>query len=256
MTAVRRTVVLLHAFPLSAQMWTEQSARLAERGCQVLTPDQRGFGAIPLGDDPPSLDVVADDVARLLDADALDQVVLGGISMGGYVAMAMLRRHADRVCALILMDTKASADAPPAVENRERIARTILAERTPRVLVDDVLPGLVGKTTRRERPQALARIRSLAEEASPESVAWAQRAMAARPDSTDTLRGTTVPALVLVGEEDELSTVEDAQAMADALPRSRLVTVPRAGHLTPLETPAEVNAELTEFLVGLDASRI
>jgi len=240
-------VVLLHAFPLSAAMWAAQRDALAG-SCTVLTPDQRGFGGRPLGDDVPSLDVVADDVAGLLDAAGLDRVVLGGLSMGGYVAMAFLRRFAGRVAGLVLADTKASADPAPARENRERIARTVLAERSPRVLVEEVLPGLVGETTARSRPDVLSRVRALVEAAEPESVAWAQRAMAAREDSFDTLRASNVPALVIVGEEDRLTTLDDARAMAEALPNGRLLTVARAGHLTAMEDPAEFTAILRGFL--------
>lgn len=243
-------VVLLHAFPLSAAMWAAQRDALAG-SYTVLTPDQRGFGGRPLGDDVPSLDVVADDVAALLDAAGLDRVVLGGLSMGGYVAMAFLHRFADRVAALVLADTKATADPAPARENRERIARTVLAERSPRVLVDEVLPGLVGETTASSRPDVLGRVRALIEAAEPEAVAWAQRAMAAREDSFDTLRASNVPALVIVGEEDRLTTVDDARAMADALPNARLLTVARAGHLTAMEDPAEFTAILRGFLAEI-----
>ena len=102
-------LVLLHAFPLSSAMWMSQREELAA-SCRVITPDQRGFGGSPLGDDPPSLDAAADDVAALLDKLGLDRVVLGGLSMGGYVAMSFLRRHGDRVDALVLADSKATAD--------------------------------------------------------------------------------------------------------------------------------------------------
>jgi pimeloyl-ACP methyl ester carboxylesterase len=244
-------VVLLHAFPLSSAMWAAQREALGDDGYRVLTPDQRGFGGRPLGGEVPSLDVVADDLAGLLDAEGLDRVVLGGLSMGGYVAMAFLRRFADRVAALVLADTKASADPEPTRDNRQRIARTVLAERSPRVLLEEVVPGLVGETTARCRPDVLRRVRELAAAAPPEAVAWAQRAMAARADAFGTLRATAVPALVVVGEEDRLATVDDARAMAEALPHGRLLTVARAGHLTAMEDPAEFTAILRGFLAEL-----
>jgi pimeloyl-ACP methyl ester carboxylesterase len=199
--------------------------------------------------------VVADDLAGLLDAEGLDRVVLGGLSMGGYVAMAFLRRFPERVAALVLADTKASADTEPARENRERIARTTLAERSPRVLVEDVLPGLVGETTAGSRPDVVTRVRALVEAAPPDAVAWAQRAMAARPDSFDTLRGTAVPALVVAGTEDRLATVDDARAMVEALPDGRLLTIAGAGHLTAMEDPAEFTAVLRGFLAELSLIR-
>ena len=232
-------LVLLHAFPLSSAMWEAQAAGLAGVA-RVVTPDLRGFGASPLGADEPSLDHAADDVAALLDRLGLGTVVLGGLSMGGYVAMAFLRRHPGRVAGLLLADTKAGADPAAARENRLRIAGRLDADGTADVLVEDVLPALTGPTTAAERPEVVARVRAMVESVPPAAAAWAQRAMAARPDSLDVLRGVDVPALVLRGDEDALAGQADVAAMVDALPQGRLETLPRAGHLTALEVPDEV----------------
>jgi pimeloyl-ACP methyl ester carboxylesterase len=240
-------VVLLHAFPLSSTMWEAQHDGLADV-CRLITPDLRGFGGSPLGDDPPSVDRMADDVAALLDRLGLDRVVLGGLSMGGYVVMAFLRRHPDRVRAVVLASTKGGADPEPARQNRERIAREVVADRGTQVLVDDVLPGLLGESTKKQRPEVLARVRELVLATQPAAVAWAQRAMAARPDSFDTLRRADVPALVLVGDEDELFPLREGQAMADALPDARLVTIGGSGHLSPMENPDEFNAAVRGFV--------
>jgi pimeloyl-ACP methyl ester carboxylesterase len=243
-------LVLLHAFPLSSAMWLDQRDGLAGV-CRVITPDQRGFGGSPLGDDPPSLDVAADDVAELLDRLDLEQVVLGGLSMGGYVAMALLRRHPERISALVLADTKANADPEAARANRERIAAAVESDDASTVLVDEVLPTLLGSTTVASRPLVSGRVRGLVQAAPPAAVAWAQRAMAARPDSFDALRAFDRPALVIVGAEDVLAPPPDAQAMAEALPQSRLVIVPEAGHLTAVETPEAFNAAVGGFLTEL-----
>jgi pimeloyl-ACP methyl ester carboxylesterase len=243
-------VVLLHAFPLSSAMWLGQRNDLGEV-CRVITPDLRGFGGSQLGYDEPSLDHMADDVAALLDTLGLDRVVLGGLSMGGYVSMAFLRRHGHRVSALLLADTKAAADAEAARANRHRIADALDESGSTQVLLDDVLPALLGETTVAERPMIQGRVRALLEDAPPAAAAWAQRAMAARPDSFDTLRGVTGPALVVAGDQDALSTLEDAQALVDALPDARLVVVPRSGHLTAVEAPEAFNVAVREFLTSL-----
>ena len=243
-------LVLLHAFPLSSAMWLAQREGLGHL-CRVITPDQRGFGGSDLGDDEPSLDACADDVAELLDRLDLERVVLGGLSMGGYVAMAFLRRHPDRVAALLLADTKASADPEPARANRERIAAAV-GEEGSTVLLDEVLPALLGSTTAASRPMVAGRVRGLVQAAPAPAVAWAQRAMAARPDSFDTLRSFDRPALVVVGEEDVLSPPADAEAMAEALPSARLAVLPEAGHLTAVETPETFSAEVAGFLAGLE----
>lgn len=239
-------LVLLHAFPLSSAMWLEQREALGAR-CRVLTPDLRGFGASALGADEPSLDACADDVITLLDRLGLDRVVLGGLSMGGYAAMALLRRYPGRVQALLLADTKASADPGPARDNRLRIAETVTRDGT-KVLIDDVLPALLGRTTTATRPHVTARVSSFVQAAPPPAVAWAQRAMAARPDSFEVLRATDVPALVVVGEEDALSPVPDAEAMVDALPQGNLVVLAAAGHLSAVEVPDAFAAAVNGWL--------
>lgn len=241
-------LVLLHAFPLSSAMWLGQREGLAHT-CRVVTPDQRGFGGSVLGDDEPSLDRCADDLAALLDRLGLDRVVLGGLSMGGYVAMAFLRAHADRVSGLLLADTKATADPPEAVARRLDVAGRVLTEGSS-ALVDTVLPTLLGATTRASRPAVEARVRGLVLSAPPAAVAWAQRAMAARPDSLELLGSVRVPAVVVVGEEDALSPVADARAMVDALPQGRLVVLPGAGHLSAVETPETFTDAVRLLLPG------
>lgn len=249
-TGIGLPVVLLHAFPLSSAMWLAQRESLAS-GYRVITPDQRGFGGSALGSDPPDLDRVADDVAALLDAKEIDSAVIGGLSMGGYVAMAVLRRHPQRVRGLLLADTKASADSEPVREKRASIAATVEAgDLTP--LVSEVLPTLVGPTTVSSRQLVLGRIRGMVQSAPGPAVAWAQRAMAARPDSFDTLRAVRVPALVIVGEEDELSPPAEAEQLAEAIPQAHLVRLPAAGHLSAVETPEPFNAAVAAFLATLD----
>ena len=243
-------VVLLHGFPLNATTWSAQREALAG-SYRVLCPDQRGFGGTQLGHDEPSLDEVADDVAAMLDAKKLDRVVLGGLSMGGYVAMAFLRRHPERVRALVLADTRAAADTEEARANRLRIAEEVVERGSSTQLVDEFLPKLTGPTTKATKPLVSGRLKAIVESAPPHAVAWAQRAMAARPDSYDTLRGVTVPALVVVGEEDEISPPDEARTIADALPQGRLVTIPGSGHMSSMETPEAFNEALRGFLDAL-----
>ncbi|NRQ32913.1 alpha/beta fold hydrolase [Nonomuraea sp. NN258] len=239
-------VVLLHAFPLSSAMWLAQREGLA-RSCRVITPDLRGFGGSRLGEDEPSIELMADDVARMLDEEGIDRAVVGGLSMGGYVTMAFCRRHPDRVLGVILADTKAGPDAPAARENRERIAQAVLAGGSD-VLVDEVLPALIGPTTKERRAMVFGRVKGLVQSAPPGAVAWAQRAMAGRRDSFDTLAALKAPLLIVVGEEDELSPLADAEAMARTVPESRMEIIPKAGHLSAVEQPEAFNAAVTEFL--------
>lgn len=243
-------LVLLHAFPLSSAMWLAQREGLATR-FRVLTPDLRGFGGSSLGGDAPSIDVMADDVAALLDAKNIDRAIVGGLSMGGYVTLAFCRRHPDRVLGAILADTKATEDTPAAREGRIRTAERLEAEGNVSVLLEDLLPRLVGPTTMRSRALVYGRVRGLVQSTPPQAAAWAQRAMAARADSVGALAGFRAPTLVLHGAEDVIMTEDDARTMAEALPNAELITIPGAYHLTAVEQPQLFNDAVTEFGAAL-----
>ncbi|GAB2744678.1 alpha/beta hydrolase [Salinifilum aidingensis] len=239
-----RPLVLLHAFPVDARMWNGARARL-EHQARVITPDQRGLGESPLAgaDDPdtsgagPSLDTVAADVLALLDDLGLDRVVLGGCSMGGYAAMAVLRAAPERVRGLLLVDTKAAADDEQARANRLSVAERAESSGVGGWLAGDSLPNLLGTTTHETRSAVVERARAIIDSQSGAGVAWAQRAMAARPDNTELLRAHTGPVLLVSGTEDALIPPDDTAALAEQLPNGEFRSVPGAGHLSPLEDP-------------------
>lgn len=246
-------LVLLHGFPLDHRMW--QDAAAAVPGARaVLAADLPGAGAAdgPELPDPPSVEAAADALARDLDEAGIRRAVVGGLSMGGYVALALLERHPELVAGLALVDTKSTADAPEARANRLRIADE--AEREGSVApVRPMSTTLVGETTRSSRPDLPERIAGWIEEQQPASVAWAQRAMAARPDRTAVLAAWTGPVAVVVGDEDTLTPVEAARHMADAAAQAQLVVVPRAGHMSALEQPDAVGLALGELCQRADA---
>ncbi|GAA2750835.1 alpha/beta hydrolase [Kitasatospora cinereorecta] len=242
-------LVLLHAFPLSARMWACQLERIPGPSgdhARVIVTDQRGFGAAPLGADEPSLDAVADDVARLLDALGVERAVVGGLSMGGYAAMAFARRHPQRLCGLLLADTKATVDTDAARTNRERIAAAVLARDSVALLAEErIEDGLLAPGT---APELVADVRAMIAEAPSKAVAWAQRAMAARGDSLDVLAGLDVPAAVIVGELDAVTPLAEARLMVGALPDAELTVIPSVGHLSSLEAPETFNAAVRALL--------
>jgi pimeloyl-ACP methyl ester carboxylesterase len=244
-------LVLLHAFPLDASMWDGVLPGLRGLG-QVLTVDLPGFGAAPVPVAEPSLDAVADAVVAALDGLGHARATVAGCSMGGYVALGVARRHPGRVAGLGLVDTKAEADPDEARANRERIALAVLGEAGTRALLP-MLDTLLGPTSHAGRPDVVEAVGALVRGADPAAVAWAQRAMAARPDSTGALPGLTVPAAVVVGEEDGVTGPDQARAMAAALPDAVLTVVPGAGHLSPVERPDAVAATLAGLLVRVRA---
>ncbi|GAA0614207.1 alpha/beta hydrolase [Streptomyces crystallinus] len=249
MSAARRTpVVLLHALSLDASMWDAQRRALQAIGHPVIAPDQRGFGSVPLGEEPPSLDVVADDLARTLDRVGAGPVLLAGSSMGAYTAMAFVRRHPGRTAGLALLSARTTADSPEARAGRLQFAELIRDDQARPALIARTTPMLVGATTRARRPEVVDRLLADAAKADPAALAWAQRAVADRPDATETLRAADVPAVVIAGAQDELVTPQETRHTAALLRRGRLVTLPGAGHLQPLETPERVTRELLALL--------
>lgn len=241
-------VVLLHALAVPAGMWAGPRRDLAALGHRVLAPDQRGYGRIPLGPAGPSLDVLVDDLARRLDAAGVDRAALAGCSMGGYLAMAFLRRHPDRVGALALLGTRASADGPAERAERAGFARLVLDERTRPAVLAAAVPKLLGAGTRAARPDVVDRVAALVAGTAAETIAWCQRAAADRPDSTALLHAAGLPAVVVAGAEDELVSPAEAERLAAALPGAELVVVPGAGHLTPVEAPGAVTAAIAGLL--------
>ena len=236
-------LVLLHAFPLSAAMWEPQRDAFGTR--PVLIPNFPGFGGRP----PSASDLesfgrtVLDD----MDAAGIQEAVFLGLSMGGYVSFRILGEAPERVAGLVLADTRSGAD-----DQAARAKRTEQAARVRREgvgwLMEALIPALLGPTTLRERRGVEAAVRRMFEGAEPEGVARALEAMRDRPDSTPLLRETFVPTLVLVGEEDTLTPLEDGRSMASAIPDARLHIIPGAGHLSNLEAPGAFNAALETFL--------
>ncbi len=242
------TMVLLHGFPHDRGLWTSQAQALttAFPDTRLLIPDLPGFGRST----PPTestMDAYADTIAALLDAAGATTVVIGGLSMGGYIALAFWRRHSARVRALVLMDTKATADSAPARARRVELIEAIQREGFG-PSVPSLIPGQLGRTTRETHPALVERVEIMLRRAPEQGVICAATAMMLRVDSTPTLDTITVPTLVIVGDEDALTPVSDAIAMSSAIRGSRLVTISAAGHLSPLESPDVVNAAIGEFL--------
>jgi pimeloyl-ACP methyl ester carboxylesterase len=241
-------VLFLHAFPLGLAMWDAQAAALRSQH-RVIRFDDRGFGASPPGDGLLSMERIADDAAALLDHLGIGQAVVCGLSMGGYAAFAMVRRHPDRLHGLVLADTRAPADTPEGRQGRAALAEKVLREGAS-AAAEAFVPKLLGETTLRDRPQVVARVRELILGNPPRGIADALAGLAARADSTSTLREIRMPVLVLCGEEDALTPPADAEALTKGIAGSRLVLLPRAGHLSNLEDPDAFNRALLGFLAA------
>ena len=244
-------VVLLHGFPFDRSMWREQSQFLGET-CRVIAPDLRGQGETPLGDVTLTMGEMAEDVAALLDELRVESVVLGALSMGGYVAFEFFRKFPERVRALVLADTRPQADTEDGRREREENAQRALKEGMAPI-VESMLPKLLSDATRESRPDVVERVRAMMLGTEPEGAAAALRAMAVRRDQTELLPSINVPTLLVVGAEDSITPPADAESMSAKIEGSRLVVVEGAGHLSNVERPEEFNRALVEFLRGLPA---
>lgn len=241
-------LLLLHAFPLGLFMWDAQAEALAATH-RVIRFDARGFGGSASSQGPLTMERIADDAAALLDHLGVSRAVVGGCSMGGYAALAFVRRHPQRLAGLVLQDTRAGADSDEARAGRAALAARVMAEGAAAAEAA-FLPKLLGETTKREQPALVAQLRARILATSPQAIADALHGLAARADSRPTLAEVRVPTLVLVGAEDVLTPPAESEAMAAVVPGARLEVVPRAGHLANLERPDTVNAALAAFLAG------
>jgi pimeloyl-ACP methyl ester carboxylesterase len=245
-------VVLLHGFPFDRTLWAAQVSKIGGT-YRVITPDLRGFGDTPTPTGVYAIDDMADDVLETIEAlHIMGPVVVGGLSMGGYVALSIAVRYPTRVRGLILADTRAGADTPAAASGREATAREVETSGQTKTVVDGMLGRLFSPLTRERRPEVIERVHSRMVLARPVAVAGALRGMASRPDRTPDLPGIVAPTLVMVGEDDAITPPSDAKLMADAIPNATLAVIPGGGHLAPLENSAETNRVILEFLTGLE----
>ena len=244
-------LLLIHGFPLDHRMWAPQLAGLSA-DVRVIAPDLRGFGRSEVAPGPLTMEQHADDLAALLDHLAIERAVVAGLSMGGYIAFAFWRRHRVRVQALVLLDTRAEPDSPQARANRDAAAAKARQAGSGAIAVE-MLPRLLAPASLSNRRIADRALTMMAEQPA-EGVAGALAGLRDRVDSRSTLPTISVPALVLVGEQDALTPPADAAAMAAAIPGARMVVVSRAGHLSPLENPRGVNRAMRSFLRELEAA--
>jgi 3-oxoadipate enol-lactonase len=241
-------LLFIHGWPHDRSLWAAQLSGLQTQA-RCIAPDLRGFGDSSVTP-PYSVDQYADDLAALLAMLGIEQAVVCGLSMGGYIALAMLRRHRSLLRGLILTSTRASADTPEAREKRMELI-AFVGEQGMEALAARQLKAMVGETTFTSRPDVLEALRFMMAEAPGEGVVGGLRAMADRRDSTDLLAGIDFPTLVVSGAEDTFTGPDEMRGMADAIPGSRLEVIEGGGHVCPYEKPAAFNHVVAEYLASL-----
>lgn len=243
-------VLLIHGFPLNRQMWQPQLAPLADAGYRVITPDLRGFGQ----SEAPShysMDAFADDIVALLDTLGIEDAVIGGMSMGGYILLDLLERHPQRIRAAAFIATKSAAD-----DEEGRARRTAMAAEAERLganpLIKIFAELLFAPDTTQTRPELIAKVRSWMRDTNPKALAGGLLAMRDRKDYTPLLTEIRQPCLVLAGAEDRAASPNAVEVFTTALPRCESRILPNAGHMLNMERPEEFNAELLRFLSALE----
>lgn len=242
----RGTLLLIHAFPLSAHMWEPQFV-LSEEGWRIVVPHLRGFDDAAAMKPATSMDDFAGDVIDLLDSLHIEQSVVAGLSLGGYVTFALLRNAPSYFHGLILADTRPQADTPEGKQGRERML-ALVRSQGPAAVADEMVPKLLGDSTRCDQPEVVERVRSIILSNGAETIAGALTAMMNRPDSSSLLPSLKMPTMVIVGEEDTLTPPPLSVEMQRAIPGAELVRIPKAGHLSNLEQPDLFNRSVAGFL--------
>jgi pimeloyl-ACP methyl ester carboxylesterase len=242
-------VIFLHAFPLNQTMWDDQVTALRNH-CRVVTLDLRGFGHSDAPQGPYKMDQMAADVRALMTILNLDKVVLVGLSMGGYIALALYRNYPETLRALVLADTRASGDTQEARRRRLKSAERAELDGST-AIARDMVPLLLGLSTIENRPSVVKRVQAMIESNTPQGIAGAQRGMAERRDSTYILAGIDFPVLIVVGSEDTLTPVADAESLRNGIPGARMCVIESAGHLSNLERPDAFNTALDQFVERL-----
>lgn len=243
-------ILFIHGFPLNHSMWEPQIDAF-QKDHRIIAPDLRGFGGSTFTAGTVSMRQYADDLLAVLDhLDVTSPVTLCGLSMGGYIAWQFVEKYPDRLNALILCDTKASADSEDAIASRHKLAESVL-KKGAGVVAQAMPEKLFAKTTLKDRTDIVEDCKQMMLAAHPEGIAAALRGMAERPDMSALLPKIKVPTLVIVGEEDQITTAQEMSRMASAISEATFVEVHDAGHMAPLEQPLPVNHAIKTFLQKL-----
>lgn len=245
---IGKPMILIHAFPADQNLWQPQREGLKSY-FRIITLDLSGFGkSAPVDGKTITMTEYADEVKQLLDQLHIEKAVVGGESMGGYIALAFLEKYPERVGGLILSDTQSISDTDEAKTKREASAVDVLTNGTAG-LISGFMPKALSSNASLETRKYL---KSILDSQSPFAVASALRGMALRNDLSHVLANSNIPTLIITGNEDVVISPLQSDAMHRLARNSKLVKIADAGHLSSLEKPDEWNRAVIEFLQSVD----
>ncbi len=242
-------LLLIHGFPLSSEIWRPIRPAL-EQVSRLITPDLRGFGESDAEGGDYDVHSYATDLIALLDVLGIERAIVGGHSMGGYIALRLAAEHRQRVLGLILVSTRANADGEDARTRRNAAIDHIRRHGSAEFLAGFV-PNLLGPSTRQRAPRFVDELTTLTAEVPDHVLIGCLAGMRDRLDSTADLPGIDVPALVLVGDEDQVTSLADARLMAQLLPCATLAVIPGSGHTPSIERPIVTSDAIVRFVRGI-----
>ena len=244
-------VVLLHAFPLSKNMWNESIKPLTELGFRLILPDLRGFGESDNFADINSMETMARDVGGLLDSLKIEKAIIGGLSMGGYITFNIYRLFPHKCAGLILCDTNSASDTVEKKEQRYELIDKIESLGA-QALIENMLPNTISDFTKNTNHELIVKLKTMFAEADPKAAIAALRGMAERFDHTKLLEKINVPTALIFGEEDKITNTQIALTMRGQIENSQLFTIKNAGHYSNLEQPEQFNSILCNFLKDVE----
>ncbi len=244
-------ILFIHGYPLNRKMWQPQLAEFYTLSHRVIVPDLRGHGDSSPTEGEYSMDLLAEDCAYLLDQLGIKQpIAICGLSMGGYIAFAFLRKFPQKVKALILTATRAAPDSPEAKEKRIQAVQQVQTSGL-QPIIESMLPRLISEHTQHTNSSLIAELQNIMEATSIPAVVGDLKGMMSRPDSRPLLADIKIPALIIHGKDDALIPLQEAEEMHNAIHGSRFVIIENAAHLPNLEAPSQFNSHLRSFLESL-----
>jgi pimeloyl-ACP methyl ester carboxylesterase len=244
-----RPVGLLHPFPVDGDVYRAQldAAAAGRLPARIVALEFPGFGRTPLPEPAPAIlrvEDLAEAVERFLDDRGLERPIVGGVAIGGYVAVEVARRDPERLGGIVLMGCKAAPDAPANRPMREAVAARALADGSGAV-ADDLAGAALGPHA---MPEHRARMHAMISRADPRAIAALVMGLHVRPDPAPSLAALELPVLLIAGDADPFTKVADARRASDVIRDSMYVELPGVGHIAPLEAPDAVSDAIAAFL--------
>jgi 3-oxoadipate enol-lactonase len=239
-------VIFVHGFPFSHAMWHHQLPLVA-REYRTVAYDLRGMGESSPGDGLFTIEGHVDDLMGILDYFQIAKATIIGLSMGGYITLRALERNPERFSAAVLCDTRSEADTNEVRLNRAKSIADV-NQRGSAAFAAEFLKKIFAPESFHRNAREVELIRDIISRTHPLSIAATLLALAARSDTTASLKRITVPTLVMVGELDAITPPDASRAMHELITGSTLHIIPNAAHMSPMENPSEFNAHLAGFL--------